>query len=48
MLAEQRPQADAMSGPATLFYLFAVLQILVGDREHRIGLDLDIPHNALL
>jgi hypothetical protein len=46
MLAEQRPQADAMSGPATLF--IAVLQILVGDREHRIGLDLDIPHNALL
>ncbi len=50
MRAEQRPQADAMSGPATTgcWLFIAVLQILVGDREHRIGLDLDIPHNAFL
>src|SRR5215831_13241622 len=41
--AQRRP---AELSKATRLFV-AILQILVGDREHRIGLDLDIAHEAL-
>ena len=43
----QRPRAEPDRCDAARGLFVAVLQILVGDRKHRVRLDFDIPHDAL-